>query len=215
MGLFDSIGKGISNLFSGVSDFVTGSPAQYEQVSNLTPGQMKNQLLLQKAARRRGIKGGFGQSSDFYRDILENDPQSLQALFAPEMRQFNEDIIPQLAEQFAGMGAGGMSSSGFQNSATRAATDLSERLAQMRQGLRFQAAQGLSGLGLQSLQPYSQYTQTQPGHEGFLSNIAPSAGTIAGTALSGPIGSFFGNKSGNMFSNGNRPMGSTNPYGGQ
>ena len=214
MGLFDSIGKGISSLFGGASDFLTGSPAEYEQVSNLTPGQMRNQMQLQKAARRRGAGGAFGKSADFYRDILRDRPESLESLFAPELRQFNEDIIPQLAEQFAGMGAGGISSSGFQNSATRAATDLSERLAQMRQNLRFQAAQGLSGIGAQALQPHAQYTQTQPGSEGFLSSVAPGVGSGIGMAFGGPIGSAFGNMAGSLFKGGNRPMGSTSPYGG-
>ena len=195
--------------FDSISDFFSGSPAQYEQVSNLTPSQMRQQRQLERAGRRRGAGGAFGDSADFYRDILSNDPNALQELYAPEMRKFNEQIIPDLAEQFAGMGSGGLSSSGFRNAAVGAGTDLSERLAAMRQQLRFNAAQGLSGIGAQGLQPYSQYQQTSPATEGFLSNVAPAIGTGIGTALGGPLGGALGNMAGNLFKS--SPYGQSNP----
>ncbi len=194
----------------GLFDFFTGSPAEYDQVSNLTPDQLRNQNQLQKAGRKRGAGGAFGESADFYRDILSNDPGALQSLYAPELRQFNEQTIPDLAEQFAGMGSGGLSSSGFRNSAVNAGTDLSERLASMRQNLRFNAAQGLSGIGSQGLQPHTSYQQTNPGSEGFLSNVAPAIGGTVGTAVGGPIGGALGSGLGSLFKGG----GKTSPYGG-
>lgn len=193
----------------GLFDFFTGTPAENEQVSNLTPDQMRNQKQLQKAGRRRGAGGAFGDSADFYRDILSNDPNALQSMYAPELRQFNEQTVPDLAEQFAGMGSGGLSSSGFRNAAVGAGTDLSERLASMRQNLRFNAAQGLSGIGSQGLQPYSQYQQTNPGSEGFLSSVAPAIGGAIGTAVGGPIGGALGSGLGNLFKGG----GKSSPYG--
>lgn len=212
MGLFDTIGKGLKNLFGGGSDFLSGTPAEYSQVSNLTPEQLRTQKQLERASRKRGAGGAFGQSADYYRDILENDPSMLEALFSPEMRRFNEQIIPDLAEQYAGMGAGGLSSSGFQNSATRAGTDLSERLAMMRQNLRQQAAQGLSNLGSQALSPHAQYTQTNPGSEGFLSQVAPGLGAGIGMAFGGPIGGAIGGGLGSLFKGSQQP-GTTSPYG--
>ncbi len=213
MGLFDSL-KGFlgGGVFSnGAKDFLTGYPAEYEQISNLTPDQMRNQKQLQQAGRARGAGGAFGDSADFYRDILSNDPGALQSLYAPELRQFNEQTIPDLAEQFAGMGSGGgLSSSGFRNAAVGAGTDLSERLAAMRQNLRFNAAQGLSGIGSQGLQPHSQYQQTNPGSEGFLSSVAPSIGGAIGTAVGGPIGGALGSGLGTLFKGG----GKSSPYGG-
>ena len=211
MGLFDQIGKGLSSLFGGASEMLSGTPAQYDQISGLTPEQMRGQKLLERAGRKRGAGGAFGQSADFYRDILENDPQALQELYAPELRQFNQQTIPDLAEQFAGMGSGALSSSGFRNAAVGAGTDLSERLASMRQQLRFNAAQGLSSIGAQGLQPHSSYQQTNPGTEGFLSNIAPAVGTAVGTYFGGPIGGALGNAAGNLFG-GSKSM---SPYGGQ
>jgi len=81
------------------------------------------------------------------------------------MRQFNEQTIPGLAEQFAGMGSGGLSSSGFRNAAVNAGTDLSERLGALRAQLRQQGAQGLMGIGQQGLGQFNEniYQQGQPG----------------------------------------------------
>jgi len=193
----------------GLFDFFTGTPAEYEQVSNLTPSQMKGQRQLERAGRQRGAGGAFGTSADFYRDILENNPNALNELYAPELRQFREQTIPDLAEQFAGMGSGVLSSSGFRNAAVNAGSDLSERLAAMRQQLRFNAAQGLSNIGAQGLQPHTSYQQTSPGTEGFLSNLSPAIGGTIGTAVGGPIGGTIGGGLGSLFKS--SPYGNNNP----
>lgn len=179
--------------------FFEGTPAEYEQVSNLTPSQLRI-----KKEQERSLRGAPTQVADYYRGLLGNDSTDFQAFAAPEMRQFQEDIIPGLAEQFAGMGAGGLSSSGFRNAAVQAGTDLSERLANLRAQLRQNAAQGLSGLTSQALTPHTQYQQTQAGSEGFLSQALPAVATAAGTAFGGPAGGFIANQ---MF-------GKSNPYGG-
>lgn len=184
------------------SDFLGGSPAKFEQVSNLTPSQLRI-----KREQERSLRGAPTQVADYYRSQLGNTPQDFQAFAAPELRQFREDIIPGLAEQFAGMGAGGLSSSGFRNATVQAGTDLSERLASLRAQLRQNAAQGLQGLTSQALTPHTQLMQTQQGSEGLLSQLAPAIGSAAGTAIGGPIGGFIGNSLGGMF-------GKSNPYGG-
>lgn len=187
---------------SFLSDFFSGTPAKFEQVSNLTPSQLK----LQKE-RERASRGASQQVSNYYRGLLGDNPQDFRDFAAPELRQFREDIIPGLAEQFAGMGAGGLSSSGFRNATIQAGTDLSERLAALRAQLRQNAAQGLQGMTSSALTPHTQYQQTQQGSQGFLSNLAPAIGTAAGTAIGGPIGGFLGNQLGGMF-------GKSSPYGG-
>jgi hypothetical protein len=200
--------------------FFTGEDEVREQVSNLTPSQIKGQRQLEKAAMGRGAKGAFGTSADYYRDLLSNDSADFNAFAAPEMRRFNEQIVPDLAEQFAGMGSGALSSSGFRNAAVGAGTDLSERLGAIRAQLRQQGAQGLQGIGQQSLVPHSQWETTQQGTEGFLSSLAPAAGTAIGAAFGGPIGASIGNMAGNWLSGGsqsnaNQSKGSTSPYGNQ
>jgi len=190
----------------GMFDFFTGSPAEYEQVSNLTPSQLKQQKQLQAAGKGRGAGGAFGESADYWRDILSNDPAAFQAFEAPQQRQFNEQIIPDLAEQFAGMGAGGLSSSGFRNAAVGAGTDLSERLASMRAGLRQNAASNLFNVGQAGLQQHSQYQQTNPGSQGFLSNVASGIGAAIPGAIAGGIPGALASGFSNIF-------GKSSPYG--
>lgn len=193
MGLFDEIGK-----------FFSGSPAKFEQRSRLGDEQQPLYQQMLAAAQGKGAGGAIGQASDYYRDLLSDDSQTAQAMFAPEMRRFNEQIIPNLSEQFAGMGSGGLSSSGFRNAAVNAGTDLSERLGAIRAQLRQQGAQGLMGLGQMGLGNFNEYYESQPGTEGFLSQISP----LAGKAL-GSFGSSLGKQFGNWISG----KGKTDPYG--
>lgn len=191
--------------------FFTGSPAEYEQVSNLTPSQNRIQR-----ERERASRGAFGEARNYYSNLLGNNAADFQAFAAPELRQFREQIIPDLAEQFAGMGAGGLSSSGFRNAAIGAGTDLSERLAAMRAGLRQNAAAGLQGLATGALTPHTQYQQTNPGSQGFLSNVATGIGSaIPGLLAGGPAGAGMGFLNGFLGGGGQGQFGSTSPYGNQ
>lgn len=193
----------------GFFDFFTGTPEKREQLSSLTSSQMRNQKMLEKAAAQRGAGGAFGTTADYYRDLLSNENADLSAFTAPEMRRFREQTIPDIAEQFAGMGAGGLSSSGFRNAAVGAGADLSERLGAIRAQLRQQGAQGLMNIGIQSLVPHAEWQTTQPGSEGLLSSIAPAAGKAIGAAFGSPIGSAIGNLAGNWISG----KGQSSPYG--
>jgi hypothetical protein len=210
-----------------MNSFLTGSPEIRENVSTLRKGQepLYNQLI--KSGMKRGAGGAFGSAADYYRDLLEgqDDESQFQAFANPLMRQYREDIVPSLSEQFAGMGAGGLSSSGFRNAQVQGATDLSERLAQIkanlqqfRSGLRQNAAQGLMNLGSQGLQSYSQNMTTQPGSQGFLSSIAPAVGTAIGAYFGGPAGAAAGNAAGSSFgssfsNSGNNVGRNLGPYG--
>lgn len=199
MGLFD-FGVATKKGRSGFKNFLMGTPEQHERVSTLLPQQQKLFEQYQNAAQGRGAGGAFGQAGDYYRDLLSNENPDFNAFAAPEMRQFHEQTIPGLAEQFAGMGSGALSSSGFRNAAVNAGTDLSERLGAIRAQLRQQGAQGLMGLGQGALGNFSQDVMTQPGSEGFLSAAAPLAGQVAGTFF-GPAGAAVGSAIGGKVSN--------------
>lgn len=183
--------------------FFTGTKEKNYQQSLLNPQQRKTEKGLQQAAQGRG--GAFQNASNYYSDLLNDDSETFNQMQAPEMRRYNEQIVPDLAEQFAGMGSGGMSSSGFRNAAVGAGTDLSERLGAIRANLRQQGAQGLMNIGQQAMQPTVQNVN-RPATEGFLSSMAPAVGTAIGS-LAGPVGSMEGNFLGNMV------KGSTSPYG--
>ena len=185
---------------SWLSNLFGGTPEKRENVSTLRPEQEQLYQQLQGAGRGAGAGGAFGQSADYYRGLLGDDSADFNAFAAPQLRQYNEDIVPGLSEQFAGFGgSGSLNSSGFRNAQVQGATDLSERLGAIRAQLRQQGAQGLQNIGQQGLQSYSQNMVTQPGSEGLLSSLAPAAGTAIGAAFGGPIGAAAGGAVGNWF----------------
>lgn len=178
--------------------FFFGTPESFQQRSTLAPEQQGLYKQLLASIQGQGAGGAFGQSADYYRGLLGNDSQDFNAFAAPEQRRFQQETIPGLAEQFAGMGSGALSSSGFRNAAVNAGTDLSERLGAIRAQLRQQGAQGLMGLAQQGL---GQYTQNihRPREPGLLESAAPAIGSLAGSFL-GPIGTAAGGAIGNLAS---------------
>lgn len=99
--------------------------------------------------------------SQYYQGLLSPDSKAYEAQKAPMMREFQEQIMPGIAERFAGVG--GMSSSGFNQTAAQAGSSLEERLAALRSGLQMQGAQGLAGVSQQqaglSALPYEMQMQ--------------------------------------------------------
>lgn len=195
--------------------FWTGTPESFEQRSTLTPEQQGLFKQLMAAIQGQGAGGAFGQSADYYRNLLSDNSQDIQAFQQPEIRRFQQETIPGLAEQFAGFGSGSglLGSSGFRNAAATAGADLSERLAAMRTQLRQQAAGNLSQLAQQGLGQYNQNIY-RPRQSGFLEEAAPAAGTIIGTLAGGPVGGLIGGtigKLGQQYMN--SKFGSTSPYG--
>lgn len=190
----------MAGFFGNLEKLFTGTPGKRQNVSTLRPEQESLYQQLQNAGMNKGAGGAFGDSADYYRNLLSNDSADYNDFAAPQMRQFNEQTIPGLAEQFAGMGAGGLSSSGFRNAAVGAGADLSERLGALRASLRQQGAQGLFNIGQQGLQSYSQNMQTEAPTEGLFAKAAPAFGTALGS-FAGPFGSAFGGASGNWLKN--------------
>jgi hypothetical protein len=128
-------------------------PYGYKTLSTFNPQQQG--LFNQEAS---GLSSLQPQIMQYLQQLLSGSPESTAAFEAPYMRQFHEQTIPHLAEQFAGLGA--TSSSGFQQALGQAGAGLSEQLAQLREGLRFGAAQqgqqgiqNLLGLNTQALVP--------------------------------------------------------------
>ncbi len=216
-----SLGLGIGAGFPKKTyrDLLVGRPEVRENVSTLRPEQEGLYNNAVNAGMAPGAGGSFGDSADYYRNLLSDNPADLDAMVAPEMRRFNQQTIPGLAEQFAGMGSGALDSSGFRNASINAGTDLAERIASIRAGIRERGAQGLSNIGQIGLQPYSQNMITEQGSQGILPGLASVAGTAAGAYFGGPAGAAIGSQAGNMFGNaatsslgGNKAM-QKSPYG--
>lgn len=173
--------------------FFMGTPPAFDQRSRLGESQqpLYNQLI--QAAQGPGAGGALGNVADYYRNLLSNDNADIQAFAAPELRRYNQETIPGLARQFAGFGAGGaLNGAGFRNAALNASTDLGERIAAIRAGVRQQGAQGLQGIGQLGLGDYFQniFSPRQPG---LLENILPALIKAAvGYATGGPGGAATG-----------------------
>jgi hypothetical protein len=214
---FKPLGMGnaaLPGLDKKISGFFGGTPQRSEQRSTLGPEQQQLYQQLLAAGQGPGAGGAFGASADYYRDLLSNDSQTMAQLSAPELRKFNEQIIPGLSEQFAGMGSGALSSSGFRNAAVNAGTDLSERLGAIRANLRQQGAAGLAGIGQQGLGQYNENINYNP-QGGFADYIGPAIGaglSAAGGALGGPAGAIAGGALGNFANNAISSKGQTGPY---
>ena len=169
---------------NSLGQFFLGTPAKFDQRTTLGPNQQPIQGQLSQAAQGQGAGGAFGDAADYFRSLLSQNPQQLQAMIAPEMRRYQQETIPGLAAQFSNIGAGGaLSGSGFQNSLAGAGRDLSERIANLRAQMQMQGAQGLQGIGRESLGNYFSNT-FQPRSAGFLEALAPALGQAA-TAFAG------------------------------
>lgn len=170
-----------------LSEILFGKPERMKSISTLNPGQ--ENLFSQYLAALGGqpSSGAFGQLSDYYSGLLGGNSQDQQALEAPLMRQFQEDIIPGLAEQFAGMGSGALSSSAFTQGAVNAGTDLAERLGALRAQLRQQGAAGLQGLTSGAFNPVKENI-FRPQTFGLTGELASGIGKGLGAGIT----SFFG-----------------------
>lgn len=165
----------------------SGSKSKVKQYSNLSPEQQPLQNQLIQSALGQGAGGASGAAADYYRGLLGNNNEDYESLAGPQMRQFNEEIIPGLSEQFAGMGSGGLSSSGFRNAALSSGVDLAERLGAIRANLRQAGAQGLQNISQQALQPTVQNVMMQ-GQPGFGQALAGGVGSAIGGALPSFLG---------------------------
>ena len=173
-------------------NFFMGTPSSIDQITTQSKGQqgLSNQLMQMLSGG-----GGLGGLQDYFKQMMGNDESAFNQFAAPEMRRFNQDIIPSLANQFAGMGSGALSSSGFRNAAVGAGADLSERLAAMRAGLRQNAVGQLGNFYGQSQQPQFENVY-RPRSPGLLEQLAPIAGQVIGG-----MGGQFGGQLGQNLSN--------------
>ena len=168
----------------GLKEMLMGSSAKTEKMDNLSPEQnaLLTQMLGGMGSPMQSGMGGLG-------GILGGDQASLDAFQAPAIRQFQEQIVPGLAEQFAGAGA--LDSSAFGSAIGGAGAKLSEDLSAQKAGLQSGAMGQLMqmlGLGL-GTSPFS-YMQT-PGTQGAFGAAAGGFGKGIGASLGGGTG-FFG-----------------------
>lgn len=187
----------------GFSDWLLGSPDKLKKISTGTKQQeaLHNNILSQAMGLSQG---GYGQAQNYYNSLLQPGNEAFQNFASPFMNQFEEQILPQIAERFAGAGA--LSSSGFGQALGGAASGLQSQLAQLFAQLQSQAAGSqtqqynqLSQAGL-NYQPFA-YQQKQ-GSQGFLGPLAAGVGTALGGPLGGALGGALGGGISSLFKRG-------------
>lgn len=148
--------------------------SQYQQLPTQSPDQQQFMKQLFALLGGQGFGGASG-ALDYYKNLLEGDSSAFEA---PLMREFQEQIVPGIAERFSGMGA--QRSSAFGQQLGAAGAGLEEKLAALRAGLKGQGAQGLlgafgqlGGLGL-GQQPFG-YVEKQSPLMQFLAQIIGGA----------------------------------------
>jgi len=132
----------LASLFSTGMGALNGKDA--EQKSYFSKGQQGgiNDILNMV----KGMKGqgditqnqGFQSGQNWINDLF-NDQNFFDKFEAPMQRQFAEQTIPGLANQFGGMGSGGsLGSTAFRNALGREGEHLQESIAGMRGGMQQQ-----------------------------------------------------------------------------
>ena len=188
------------------SEFLFGSPDKLKKIATGTKEQeaLHNSILGQ-AMGLQGAGGGYDLAQNYYNRFLGgNQQQAFNQFSQPYMQQFQEQMLPQIAERFAGAGA--LSSSGFGQALGGAASGLQSQLAQLFSQLQGQAAQQQYGqfnqLSQQGLnyQPFAY--QQQQGSGGFLGPLLGAAGTTFGGPIGGAIGNALGGGISSLFKGG-------------
>lgn len=174
---------------SSLSNFFLGQPGRIEAVPTGT--QQQQDLISQLLGGLTGQQFGGGPLGAGLQNIfglLSGAPEALEAFQAPALRQFQERIIPGIAEQFSGAGTGDSSAFGQQLGA--AGAGLAERLSAQRGGLQQQALSQLQGLLGLAQRPQFEPTAI-PGSRGLLQPLAEGLGgglgQLGGIGLGGGI----------------------------
>lgn len=185
----------------GLREFVFGAPPSMEKLPTGTKQQTQfggqDLIGLLQSMMQQG--GGLNAANQYDQSLLQQGPQAFNQFSSPYLQQFNEQIVPQIAERFGGMGA--LSSSGFAQALGGAGAGLQSQLAQLFSQLQGQAAgrqqnqfSNLSQVGL-NYQPYAY--KENPGSTGIFAPLMSGIGSM----LAGPVGGAAGAGFGGLFSN--------------
>jgi len=171
-----------------------------------SPEQQQLQSNMYQNAQT-GITGnrGYQLGQDYINRLLSNDPESYAAFEAPYRQQYEQQVIPGIAERFAGMGAGNQSSSAFRNELAQAGGDYTTGLAALRAQMQMQAlpeALNYAKAPMENLAQLGQFGFKTPykEREGSTGAFQPLA-EAAGAYFAGPAGAMAGSTIGGLISN--------------
>jgi len=197
----------------GFLDSIFGTEDTMTQQSTLNPQQQRLQAQDLRNTQKLG-KGGYKNAMSLLEQYMNPESDVYKNFEKPYMTQFNEQILPGIAERFGGANAmgSGLSTSGFGQSLGAAGANLQAQLAQMKQQFQRQSINDLlnqyNQLSNQSLNAKSFENTYQPGSTGLLGGVATGLSGALGTGL----GLNFGNKMGNYLSPGNNQENKNNAF---
>jgi hypothetical protein len=161
----------MGGLFSSIGDFLYGKEPKIKKIDNLNSGQKEfHSGILDQLKQMMQPEGGYNKAQNYFQSLLEPGGKGFENFASPYREQFNNKVLPGIAERFAGNGA--LSSSGFGQALGGASSDFESQLAQAFSGMQGEAANsqnnqfnqlGSLGLGTDSFANYE-----KPGHEGAL-----------------------------------------------
>lgn len=172
---FSKYGFAPKSLTGQFDKFLFGEKPKVKQLQNLNPQQQEfHNSILSQLMGMQGEGGGFNQAQQFNQNILGGGPRqggqegAYNQFSQPYLQQFQEQVLPMIAERFAGGGA--LSSSGFGQAIGGAGAGLQSKLAQLFSSLQQNAAQQEYGQFNQMSQfglnpTFSHYEK--PGSQGF------------------------------------------------
>lgn len=182
----------------GLQDYLFGGThkAQNTQLSLQTGGQEQAlmQLLQGLMGQGGGMGGPMGAGMGRMQNLLMGGPEAYKEFEGPAMQQFNQQIMPEIAERFAGMGAGSQGSSAFGQQMGGAASGLAQQLAAMRAQLQegqMGRLQQMLQLGLGTKGFENMYTPEKKDY-GFVGMALPALAQGAGMAMGAGLPSAIG-----------------------
>ena len=175
----------------GAMDWLFGTPEKTEQLSTKTEGQ--NDYLAKLLEGLSQGKGGIDSNSNkFLNSLLSGDESVYKQFEDPFKRQFNQEVIPEIAERFVGR----QDSSAFQNALRGSGEDLAAKLAANRGDLMTKAASQLGNqeqnYGNMALNANTFENLIRGGDEGALSGILQGLAGGLGGALGAGVNPFAG-----------------------
>lgn len=174
------------------SEWLFGSPDKIKKVPTGNEFQQSlHDSILSQVLGMSQQGGGYNLAQNYFNNLLgQNSQDAYNQFSAPYLQQFQEQILPQIAERFAGSGS--LSSSGFGQALGGSASNLQGQLAQLFAELQKQAAGAQTNqynqLAQQGLnyQPFAY--QNQRGSSGFLGNFGLGLGNTTGNLLGNSLG---------------------------
>lgn len=172
-------------------EMLFGSKGKTKQIPTMDAGQQQIMKMIEQALSGGGIFGQnapYQQGMGYLQDLYSQSPQAFARMQEPYMKNFQQQVVPGIAERFSA--AGGRNSSAFNQAMGQAGANLESNLGGMFEQMR---GANLGNLMNMSNLPFNQASsllgqrgfgyQYQPGSQGFLGYLGQGLGSRLGMGM--------------------------------